>query len=158
MTGHEQGVPPGGTPDNTPVRPVVVLTAQWAEDVGRALLHWADDAERKGLSPPAIDEVWVGADLALYVRYRVGAIDEVRVGRRVPNSHIDPTSSGYAESAEKQGFAYLYDLQGPPFVAWVDRLGYQWYCYGPTPQESWEFAVEQQPRLVTLRARNGEAS
>lgn len=154
MSGRERDVPEGRSPENTPVRPVVELTAVWTEEVGRALLRWAEDAERKHLVPPRFDEVWVGDDLALYIRYRVGGEDEVRVGRRISDPHIDPTSGGFAESADKQGFAYLYDLQAPTFVAWTDQSGYQWYGYDPQPRGSWEAAVERQPRRTTIRHRS----
>lgn len=151
------GVPPGTTPDCVPARPVVELTTEWAAAVAEAILDSADEAGRKGLDPPVIDECWVGGDLAIYLRYRIGPDARVRIGRRIPDSHIDPTSGGYALGLPEQGFAYLHDLAAPPHGPWTDRVGYEWHGYGsPPPQPSWEDAVEGE-RLRTLRAPDAQA-
>jgi hypothetical protein len=80
------------------------------------------------------------------------------VGWRIADPHIDPTSSGYALDAHTQAFYLYHDLPEGPGPAWIDHLGYRWYGFGPEPTSSWEAAVEQQPRVVTLRQRTEEPS
>jgi hypothetical protein len=152
------GVPPGASPDSVPVRPVVELTPQWAEAVGRKILDVADSDSEHDISATRIDECWVGADLAIYVRHRLGTEQDYRVGRRIADPHIDPTSCGYALDAHSQAVYLYYDLPGPPDPSWIDHLGYRWYGSGPEPTPSWEAAVERQPRVVTLRQRTEEPS
>lgn len=145
----EKDVRPLGQPEkNTPLRPVVELTAEWATAVAREFVDVVREAQEKNLDPPPIDECWVGQDLAMYIRYRIGTWT---LGRRIPDPHIDPTSGGYALGEREQAFYYLYDLHSPPPRAWTDRLGYEWYGFGPQPDPSWEYAVEEMPRIATTR-------
>lgn len=150
MTG-EAGVPPGCSAENTPVRPVVELTPEFATSVAYEILEVAQSESRRGVDYFPIDECWVGEDLSIYLRYRLGVDGSYRAGWRIHNPHIDPTSSGYALDSHSQGFYFYHDLAAPPEPEWVDRLGYRWYGYGPTPSLSWEAIVDQQPRIITLR-------
>lgn len=126
------------------------LTAAWATSVAEAILDSTVAAGRNGLAPPIIDECWVGADLAIYLRYRIGPDARIRIGRRIPDAHIDPTSGGYALGPREQGFAYLHDLQAPPHGPWTDRAGYEWHGYGAPPHLSWCDAVAG-ARIRTLQ-------
>lgn len=156
--GHSLGVPPGRSETNVPVRPVIDLTPEWATAIARQLLGRLDDARQRGWDPPVVDECWIAADRGIYIRYSIPVETNNRVGWIILESNIDPTSGGYALSPEDQGSHYFHTMHTPELPQWTDRLGYGWFRYGSPPRPSWEAAVEQQPRLVTLRARNGEAS
>ncbi|MFC5996817.1 hypothetical protein ACFQE5_21650 [Pseudonocardia hispaniensis] len=144
--------PLGRPEENTPLRPVVELTAEWATAVAQEFVDLVWREQERGLEPlpPPVDECWVGQDLAVYIRYRIG---DWRLGRRIPDPHIDPTSGGYALSAREQGFYFFHDLYSPPPREFTDRLGYEWYQCGPEPEpeRSWRYAVEEQPRIATVR-------
>jgi hypothetical protein len=150
----EKGPELGSPEPNTPVRPVVHLTGSWAISVARAFLVVVERERAAGLDPVIIDECWVGTDLAIYIRYTSSFNPEAHAGQRIPNSNIDPTSGGYAEDRDKQGLWFLHDLQGPANSVFVDSLGYDWASYDPQP-ESWQYSVEQLPRLATVKERSG---
>lgn len=144
-----------GSPEpNTPVRPVVHLTESWTISVAQAFLQVVERERAAGLDPVIIDECWVGTDLAIYIRYTSSFNSGAHAGHRIPNSNIDPTSGGYAEGPDKQGLWFLHDLQGPSESVFVDPLGYEWAGYDPQP-ESWQYCVEQLPRLATVKERSG---
>lgn len=157
MNTRAEGIPPGAMPGRVPVRPIVELTPAWARAVADALLAVADQAHATEPESLLIDDCWVGEDLAVYFRYRILRPYEIRLARREPDVSIDLTSGGYALDAQSQGFYLFHDLYAPPPAQWTDPLGYEWYGFGVEDAASWPTAVEQ-PRLVTLRARNGEAS
>lgn len=151
MSGDDEKRPLGSPVENAPLRPVVELTPEWATAVASEFLDVVASEERQGLHPAQVDECWVAEDLAIYVRYRVGIDREFKRGTRYPDSHIDPTSAGYARDPREQGFYWLHNIEAASPAQWVDRLGYGWFGHESPPQGSWRYAVEELPRIVTLR-------
>ncbi len=154
MTGGEETSGLGQPVENAPLRPVVELTPEWATAVAYAFIDVVTSEERQGLDPPQVDECWVAEDLAVYLRYRVGVDGEIKVGTRIPDSNIDPTSAGYALDPRQQAFYFLHDIDTAPPAQWTDQLGYGWFGYESPPQGSWQYAVEELPRIVTVRRLN----
>lgn len=120
--------------------------ARWAVEVAQASVDYHRTYEWGEFTPFPIDECWVGADLALYVRYSpIG----LRFGKRVAHLEIDVTGSGPAQDAGTQAMYIFHDLYGPPPAQWTDSRGYGW-SGAPPETGSWEDAVEHQPRIVTV--------
>lgn len=153
-SGDEPAQQVGAPTSNTPVRPVVRLTEALAVGVAREILVLADRLTEAGYEPVLIDECWVGEDLAIYIRYTSSFNPVAHAGQRIPNASIDLTSGGYAQDDATQAQWFLHDLQGPAVSVWTDPLGYDWASYDPQP-DSWEYSVEQLPRLATVKERSG---
>lgn len=151
MSSGDEGQRLGRPVQNAPLRPMVELTPEWATAVAHAFLDVVMSEERQGLEPPRVDECWVAEDLAIYLRYRVGIDAQIKVGTRIPDSHIDPTSAGYALDPRQQALYFLHDIDAVPPAQWADRLGYGWFGYESPPRGSWQYAVEELPRIVTVR-------
>lgn len=120
---------------------------EWAAAVARAFVEYHRTYRWGAFAPFPIDECWVGADLALYLRYRPVSL---RLGRRVADLHLDVTGSGGppADAADQARYVF-HDLYGPPPPRWTDPRGYAWS--GPDPRTAtWADAVGRTPRLVTV--------
>jgi hypothetical protein len=120
--------------------------ARWAVEVARAFDAYHRSYEWGEFTPFPIDECWVGADLALYIRYSPLGM---RFGKRVPDLQDDPTGYGPTEDAATLARYIFYDLYGPPPAQWTDSRGYGW-SGAPPETGSWEAAVEHQPRITTV--------
>ena len=151
MAASEEAPELGSPAPNTPLRPVVKLTPEWAESVAREFVARIEAERGRGAKQLVVKECWVASDLAICLRYGVVGNEKDLAARRISNPNIDPTSGGYAETAAQQAFWYYHDLPGlPAGEVWVDRLGYSWDGYGDPPA-SWEDAVERLPRIVTVK-------
>jgi hypothetical protein len=117
--------------------------------VARELVSYVGDHDWGEFTPIPIDDCWIGADLALYVRYRGG---DLLLGKRVDDLHLDVTGGGYAIDAASQARNIFHDLYGPPPASWTDRLGYRWS--GPAPEQPWEYALDTQPRIATVTSKD----
>lgn len=146
----DDGRPLGRPEQNAPLRPVVTLTSDWSAKVARALVELVNHEEAQNLNPPQIDECWVSKDLAIYLRYRIGMDRDIKVGTRITDSNIDPTSAGYALDPEQQALYFLHDIATAPPPEWTDRFGYGWFGYRSPPRDSWEYAVEELGRVATI--------
>lgn len=150
----EVGSELGAPGPNTPVRPIIRLTETLAVTVAEEIVKLAERLTKAGSDPVLIDECWVGEDLAIYIRYTSSFNPTAHAGQRITNANIDLTSGGYAEDEATQAQWFLHDLQGPSESVFVDPLGYDWAGYDPQP-ESWQYSVEQLPRLATVKERSG---
>lgn len=124
---------------------------RWGVAVGRHLVWQAANG------PQTVRECWLGADLALYVRY---ANRSGWFGARFAGLHIDPTSGRpidpavreHSSGSAAQQASNLYDggLGGgaPAAVEWTDDLGFGWW--GDVPPGGWAGAVTG-ARLDTIR-------
>jgi hypothetical protein len=116
------------------------VTGQWAVTVARRL-------HRRGIEtpPPLIDETWVGTDLALYLRYRVGA-HKLAARFRLD---VDPSSGAWPTDADQFAAAVFHALPAEPEPdPFVDELGYRWWS-AAVPHIGWPTAVDSR-RIVTI--------
>ena len=115
------------------------VTGDWAIAVARGV-------HRRSATPPGptIDEVWVGADLALYVRYRLG---RRKVGARL-RLDTDPTSGTAPRGAERLASVLFHFLSGPAACQFIDPDGYRWW--GDDPRgDDWSTALHR-VRIMTI--------
>jgi hypothetical protein len=116
------------------------VTAEWAVAVARGVHRRGVD-----LPPPTIDEVWVGCDLALYVRYRVGA-RPVAARFRLD---VDPTFGDPPSDADLLASDIFHRLRADPGPdAFVDEEGYRWWSDDP-PNAGWR-ATLPALRILTI--------
>jgi hypothetical protein len=116
------------------------VTGQWAVSVARRVHR-----RGTGTSPLIIDETWVGTDLALYLRYRVGA-HKLAARFRLD---VDPTTGTYPTDAEHLACAVFEALPTEPRAEpFVDEVGYRWWTTA-APHSGWPAAVHSR-RIVTI--------
>ena len=116
------------------------VTGQWAVSVARRVHRCGAET-----SPPIIDETWVSIDLALYIRYRVGA-HKLAARFRLD---VDPSSGAWPTNADRFASALFHALPtAPQHDAFVDEQGYRWWS-AAVPQSGWAAAVHSR-RIVTI--------
>lgn len=106
------------------------LDAKWAEAVARGVLRIG-----ARYSVPALHEVWVADDLALHIRYALGA---EALAVRHAHLDVDPTSDGPPTHSARLASDIFHDLHTDP-DAWRDERGYRWW--GDEPADGWPAAV-----------------
>lgn len=128
----------GGGPQS---RTFTGLTKEWAVAVAHELRRLA----RSSGSAPLVEEIWLTSDLALNVRYRVGA---ETLAARFGRLDVDPTSLGVPHDSARLASDLLHNLHGAPDRrSWTDELGHEWW--GDAPAQGWEAAAGGD-RVLTL--------
>jgi hypothetical protein len=115
------------------------VTGDWAIAVARGVHR------RSGSSPgPSIVEAWVGADLALFVRYRLG---RRRLAARL-RLDTDPASGTPPRGAERLASVLFHALAAPNAYQYIDPDGYRWWG-DPPADDDWHGALHRL-RIMTI--------
>jgi hypothetical protein len=117
------------------------LDQEWAEDVARGVLAFAQEA----VSGPRVEEITVAADLALHIRYHLGPHS---LGVRIAHLDVDPTSMGSPVDSARLASDLLHGLHDAPEQApWTDESGRAWW--GDEPDGGWD-TIGQSRTLLSL--------
>lgn len=117
--------------------------ATLAYDVAATLT--ARGAEELAAHPhdPALEDCWVGEDLALYVRYRYGGEPRGHRAAHLDRERLRPEFGLNARNLARQIWLELGAATDP---AYVDREGYRWGGDEPQAPVTWEYVIERMPR------------
>lgn len=117
------------------------LDLKWASAIATSLRELSSRS-----AVPAIDEVWVGPDLDLCIRYRIAGTP---LAMRFIGLDVEPASGLRAGSALRFASDLYHDLHTDPGAdAWRDSDGYRWW--GDEPDDGWP-SVLTRTRLFTAR-------
>lgn len=129
----------------------------WSVEVARQFLEVVGLQRRNGGGRLEADECWVGTDLAVYVRCRIGEHRDLRVARRLAEPHLEITTGRPARHAVDQGVYFVEEFHVLETPLFRDQLGYEWCNIGAPPVATWSELLDQTSRLETLKERAEDA-